>query len=370
VLLAALALYGLGTKAYLIHISAGIVVVGLTLPRAAQYPGVWSEVRKSVAAQIRAASGQRRTGIVSLLVVCLFLGLYWYGRNYALTGNPIYPMGIEVGATKLIAGVQNNFPLSLARLEENLVSFWDKLGDRRGPIVPDLPNTTGWGWIAYGIGVPTLVWAVVRLKRVRIVALGFAVSLMVLFLSARASPWNMRYAIWFPAVLCLTSACFLQALPAGLGVERRVLAGLFVLGAVMNLLPTFNYGRIPLQEFARLLSKPALDRSAASLYLTIGDTYEFALATVPEDEVLGYHVDPNGFIYPLYGPGFSQRIAFIPFVWTDDCETISDAVRSIGTRWLFLGYNIDYRYAGQMRMCAQGGVFTDRGENLYELNHP
>ena len=370
VLLTALALYGLGTKAYLIHVSAGMVVVGLALPRAAQRPGVWSEVRKSVAAQIRAASGQRRAGIVTLLVVSLFLGLYWYGRNFALTGNPIYPMGIEVGATKLIAGVQNNFPVSFARLADNLASFWDKLGDRRGPIVPDLPNTTGWGWIAYGIGLPTLVWAVVRLKLMRIVALGFVVSLLVLFLSARASPWNMRYAIWFPAVLCLTSACFVQALRAGLGLERRVLGGLFVLGAVMNLLPTLNYGRIPLQEFARLLSKPALDRSAASLYLTIGDSYEFALATVPDDEILGYHVDPNGFIYPLYGPSFSQRIAFVRFAWTDNCETIRDAVRSVGTRWLFLGYDIDYRYAGRMQTCAQGDVFTDRGENLYELNHP
>jgi hypothetical protein len=369
-LLLALAFYGLGTKAYLIHVSAGMVVVGLMLPRAAGYRGTWSGLRRAVAAQIRGASRPRLAGLLGLVVISLFLGLYWYGRNYALTGNPFYPMGIELGATTLIAGVQNNFPISLDRLAENLASFWAKLGDRSGPIVPDLPNTTGWGWIAYGIGLPTLVWAAVRLKPVRVVALGFVVSLMVLFLSARASPWNMRYAIWFPAVLCLTSACFLQALPASMGGERRVLGGLFVLGAVMNVLPTLNYGRIPLQDFARLLSKPALDRSAASLYLTVGDTYEFALATVPDDEILGYHVDPNGFIYPLYGPHLSQRIAYVPFASTDRCETIRDAVRAVGTRWLFAGYDIDYRYASRMQTCAREGLFTDRGENLYELTDP
>ncbi len=322
-LLLALGLYGLGTKAYLLHVSVGILVIGLALPWAAENPRVWLEVLGEARAELRAGNALRKVALIGVLGVSLFLGLYWYGRNLALTGNPFYPMGIEVGAETVIAGAHNNFPLSLARLAENLASLWTKFGDRSSPIVPDLPNTTGWGWIAYGIGLPTMVWAVIRVRHVRVVVLGFILSLTVLFLSARASPWNMRYATWFPAALCLTAACFLQALPSAWRGERRALGFLLVVGAVMNVLPTVNYGRVPLEDFARMLAKPALERSAAGLYLTIGDTYEFATGTVPDDEVLGYNVEGNGFIYPLYGSGYTQHVVYVPVGTTDSCRAIA-----------------------------------------------
>ena len=288
-------------------------------------------------AELRAAGRGHLAGLGTLLAISLILGLYWYGRNYLLTGNPFHPMGIDIGTRTVIDGVHNNIPISLTQLADNLESLWAKLGDRSGPIVPDLPNTTGWGWIAYGVGVPTMIWATIRVRQVRVLVLGFIFSLLVLFLSARASPWNMRYATWFPAVLCLTAACFLQALPSTWRGERRALGLLLVVGAVMNVLPTLNYGRVPLGDFARMLAKPALERSAAGLYFTIGDTYEFAVGTVPDDEVLGYNVDGNGFIYPLFGPGYTQRLVYVPLRTTDSCSAIHDAVRSRGTRWLFMG---------------------------------
>ena len=368
-LLLALGLYGLGTKAYLLHVSVGILVIAWMLPREAGNPRAWRRVLGEARAELQAGSARRKAALACLLGVSLFLGLYWYGRNFALTGNPFYPMGVELGAATVIAGAHNNFPLSLARLAENLASFWTKFGDRNGPIVPDLPNTTGWGWIAYGIGLPTTVWALIRLRLVRVVVLGFIVSLAVLFLSARASPWNMRYATWFPAVLCLTAAGFLQALPSEWRGERRALGALLVVGIVMNVLPMLNYGRIPLEEFKRMLAKPALERSAASLYMTIGDSYEFAVATVPDDEVLGYHVSSNGFIYPLFGAGFSQPIAFVRFDRTTPCPQIVEALHAAGTRWLFMGYT-GYREVDRVRSCVKAGFFMDRGESLYELNNP
>ena len=364
-----LGLYGLGTKAYLLHVSVGLVFVAVALPWAAGNPGAWRQAFREAKSELNQGGTRRKAALAAFLATSLLLGLYWYARNLALTGNPFYPMGVEMGTATVIAGVHNNFPISLARLAENLASFWTKFGDRSGPIVPDLPNTTGWGWLAYGIGLPTMVWALVRLRIVRVVVIGFIVSMAVLFLSARASPWNMRYATWFPAMLCLTTACFLQALPSELRGERRALGALLVLGATLNVLPTLVYGRIPLDEFKRMLAKPALERSAAGLYLTIGDTYEFAVATVPDDEVLGYHVSSNGFIYPLYGADLSQPVAYIPFGPTTPCPQLVEAVQEAGTRWLFLGYT-SWRDVDRVRACAQDGFFTFRGENLYELNAP
>jgi hypothetical protein len=134
----------------------------------------------------------------------------------------------------------------------------------------------------------------------------------------------------------------------------------------MNVLPTLNYGRVPLDDIRRMLAKPALDRGAASLYFTIGDTYEFAVGTVPDDEVLGFNVDGNGFIYPLFGPGYTQRLAYVPVQIEDSCQQIGEALRARGTRWLFMGYT-DWRLTGRVRECAGRGFFTDRGEDLYEL---
>lgn len=365
-LLIALALYGLGTKSYLLHISTGVVAIAVALPWAAKNRGRWGQILRTARAELQHAGSGHRWAIGGLLAVSLMLGFYWYGRNFLLTGNPFYPMGIDVGSTTVIEGVHNNIPISLSQLADNLESLWGKLGDRSGPTVPDLPTTTGWGWIAYGIGVPALVWASIRMRHVRVLAIGFVLSLLVLFLSARASPWNMRYATWFPAILCLSSACFLQAMPRDWQGERRALGFLLVVGAIMNVLPTLNYGRVPLDDIRRMLAKPALDRGAASLYFTIGDTYEFAVGTVPDDEVLGFNVDGNGFIYPLFGPGYTQRLAYVPVQIEDSCQQIGEALRARGTRWLFMGYT-DWRLTGRVRECAGRGFFTDRGEDLYEL---
>jgi hypothetical protein len=205
------------------------------------------------------------------------------------------------------------------------------------------------------------------MRHVRVLAIGFVLSLLVLFLSARASPWNMRYATWFPAVLCLTAACFMQALPSTWRGERRTLGVLLVVGAVMNVLPTLNYGRVPLEDIRRMLAKPPLERSAAGLYLTIGDSYEFAVGTVPDDEVLGYNIDGNGFIYPLFGPDFAQRLVYVPLKMTDSCQGIVDAIRSRGSRWLFMG-TTDWRLVDRVRECLAPSFFTDRGEGLYEVS--
>ncbi|MCJ7513409.1 MAG: hypothetical protein MUO23_10625, partial [Anaerolineales bacterium] len=333
-LLLALAFFGLGTKAYLLHVLVGIAAMAWLLPRAAGRGGCWRQVLATSRAQLRAGGRRIWIPLVGMVAVSLFLGLYWYGRNAVLLGNPFYPMGIEFGSAPIVPGVHNNFPVSLTRFLENLEVFGYKFGDRQGPILSDLPNVTGWGWIAYGLGIPTLIWCLVRLKVTRAVIAGFLVSLAVLFLSARASPWNMRYATWFPAVLCLTTTCFLQAVPDAYRLERRVLSALLIIGATLNVLPTVNYGRIPIDEFSRMLSKPALERNAASLYLTIGDTYEFAVAKVPPGETLGYHVNANGFIYPLFRADFSQRIVYIPFENSGSCETLSRVMVDRGTRWL------------------------------------
>ncbi len=366
-LLVMLAFFGLGTKAYLLHILLGIVAMAALIPIASRDRGRWGRLLGAGRSQLKAAPWGKPVGLSFLVVVSLLLGTYWYGRNYALLGNPFYPMGIEFGTSAIIPGVHNNFPISLTRLLENIGSFLDKFGDRRGPILSDLPNVTGWGWIAYGLGIPTLIWSLVRLPLARAVIAGFLLSLAALFLSVRASPWNMRYVTWFPAGLCLTTACFLRALPEAYRLERRSLSTLLVLGAAMNILPTLNYGRVPIQDFARMLAKPALERNAASLYLTIGDTYEFAVAKVPEGELLGYHVNNNGFIYPLYRADFSQHIVYVPFEPTTSCTDLARAVAERGTRWLFLGYT-EWQDNSLVLACADAGFFTFRGEDLYELN--
>ncbi len=165
-----------------------------------------------------------RIAAVWVLAAGLLLGSFWYIRNWALTGNPFFPYGVTVETTQvLLPAAERTTRLDLNNFLNNLGSFAQRFGDRQQRITPDLPNTTGWGWVAYGLGLPALVWGLMRRRGPRVLFAGFAVSLLVLFFSSPNSPWNMRYAIWFPALFALAIGF---AFDGVLSAERGVLRGL------------------------------------------------------------------------------------------------------------------------------------------------
>ena len=358
-----------GTKAYIAHLLPGLALIAaLYLPRGRSLK-LWRGHLAASARQWRALSVSTRAGLGALLCAGLLLGGYWNVRNWILTGNPFYPYGVIVEGSQVIQGPESYYHLGLDRLAENLANFAFKFGDKQAPIRPDLPNTTGWGWFVYGIGLPVALWGLLRRRRIRVLCAGFLISLLVIMLSNRPSPWNMRYVVWFPALFCLVFAVFWDELPTGTRLARGAMSALYVLALSLNFATTLNYDKISAEEFRSMLQLPALRRDAALFEDNMPAPYAKAVEFVPNDALLGYNVHNNGFVYPLYRSDFSQRIIYVPFSPQASCEGIAGSMRERGTRYLLVApeHTQDENIA-RLRECAGAGtVIRERAQGLYVL---
>ncbi len=360
-------LYALGTKAYILHLTPGVLVLA-----AAGGDGLSLRERaRRFAAGVRADLPRRFRDhgvFLSLLLAGgLCLGLYWNLRNWALTGNPFYPYGVTVANRAILDTGLGGFRFDLQNLVANLQLLAAKFGDKAMRIVPDLPGTTGWGWVAYGMGLPAAVWAWIHTRNIRPAAAAFSVSLLTLLLSSPTSPWNMRYVTWFPAALAIGLGAFMShALEAGILVRRMVIS-FFAFCVAMNTLMVLNYNLIPFREFQQMLARPTWERHAGVLHVRVPVEYESVYQFVPPDARLGYNVDTNGFVYPLYRADFSQRLVYVPFTPRDSCESIAEAMRSRGTRYLFVApeHSDDLNIARLRECAAEGSVLRERAIGLY-----
>jgi hypothetical protein len=358
-----------GTKAYLIHILPGLALVAL-LVRSKKgvlewFQWIWSEVindwvdRKSWI----------RIVLICVLICAVGLGLYWNLRNWILTGNPFYPYGVQVeGGTVFDEGDKDMY-LNLYRLEMNLKSLAWKFGDRQYRIGTDLTDSTGWGWFAYIVGIPTLIVSFFMRRDLRILSAGLLLSLLLIFFSIRPSPWNMRYLLWFPAIFSFGFAVWmdqLKPLSRWPGLVIPVVAAFLML---VNTGIVWNYGNIPADKITKMLSLSIYDRDSAKLAISMPREYENALEIVPENATLGYNVIGNGFVYPLYRADYSQKLVYIPISLDGTCEDIAEAMSSRGTRYLFVApEHTDDEVLGFLHQCGNAEEYLrERSFNLYVI---
>jgi len=356
-----------GTKVYIAHILPGMILIA-----ALHQPGwrslqLWRNHLSEAVRQLRQETIWVQTGLGLLLCSGLLLGGYWNIRNWILTGNPFYPYEVTVEGAPIFRAGDRTARLELARLFGNLENLASKFGDKQDPIRPDLPNTTGWGWVVYSVGLPAALWGLIRRRRLRVLSAGFLVSLLGVMLSNRPSPWNMRYVIWFPALFCLALAILWDEQPAGTRWARRGLAVLFALALGLNFVTTLNYNKISADEFRGMLELPALRRDAAVFEDNMPRSYANAVEFVPNDALLGYNVHNNGFVYPLYRADYSQHIVFVPFSAEDTCEAIAERMTERGTRYLLVAPEHTHNSnLARLRECSrQDTVIRERAQGLY-----
>lgn len=326
----------IGTKAYIIHLLPGLLLIAFLYWRGIQQ-SIGSRLSlRSIRDRVLEWTALKRFMILIIIALAFFLAGYWNLRNLILTGNPFYPYGVAIQSETIIGGEGKTAHLSLDRLAANLLSLAEKFWDRQAPIGPDLTNTTGWGWFSYSIGLAGLIWGVVRSRDIRILFSGFGLSLILLFLSDRPSPWNMRYALWFPAIISIAFAYFWDYMLAHNPRPLAYAAFLVMASFGLNVLMVLNYNLISPGRFRDILSLPPLERDTAKLGINMPPEYEAALEAVPPDEPLGYNVHANGFIYPLYRADFSQHLIYIPISLNDDCMDVATRMANHGTRYLFV----------------------------------
>jgi len=362
-------LFAVGTKTYMVHLFPGLVLVGI---------GVVLKIHKesnanSLIRQMRSeldALGKRGKGLFALLLcMAIFLGGYWYVRNLVQTGSPFFPYGVRIEGETVLESEGNTIDLSPENFLYNLQAFASKFGDKQYRIVPDLSNTTGWGWIIYGMGLVAAGWALIQKKEFRLLFTGFLASFLVIAISLPRSPWNLRYVIWLPAIFAIGLGLFFEYTHQWPVSGRKVLVGLFWFCLGMNGIMSLTYNLIPIGQIGSMLALPALERDAGKFHLQVPVEYESVYQYVPNDVVLGYNLHENGFVYPLLRADLSQDLAYIPVRENETCPQIADELRSKDTRYLFVApvHTEDY-VIGILEKCASSGeILRERAPGLFVI---
>ncbi len=366
-LLALIALLAAGTKAYLLHLLPGVAVLGILAARNAGSLSILVQRIRSARESWRVRLLSGKLALLALVLAGMLLGGYWNVRNWVLKGNPFYPYGVTIQGAEVFTEGDRTAQLAVDRLWVNLSSLRERFGDGAERVQPDLTNTTGWGWFFYGLGLPVMIWATIRKEAFRLLLAGFVLSLLLMLLSIRPSPWNMRYLTWFPALASFAYALFLDELTAGPKLQQLGAHLLFWLALGLNIAMTLNYNRISADEFRSMLRLPARERHAALFEDNMPTEFRNANELVPPDAVLGYNVRGNGFIYPLYRADFAQRIVYIPFSSEDSCKDIAETMKENGTRYLLVAaeHTYDSNIAKLRECAAQDTPIRERARGLY-----
>jgi hypothetical protein len=360
----------LGTKTYLLHLTPILLLVGVEGIWGIRKESRWGEISHTASEEIAGWSRWFRILIIILLISGAVLALYWNVRNWIVIGNPFYPYIVDIGEIQVIEMEGQDFGIDLWRLEMNFKSLAWKFGDRRGRITPDLTDTTGWGWVVYGIGIPTLVWGLFTKRSLRVLSIGFLLSLILIFFSTQPSPWNLRYILWFPAIFIFALIAYIDEITTKKTPLRVAFLSITVLCMGMNFVSIWNYGNVRHEEFRRMQDYPLWERGSANFGGSMPPEYANTLEIVPADAVLGYHVHSNGFVYPLYRPDYSQELAYIPIQEDATCGEVAQAMEAKGTRYLMVApeHTTD-EILGFMHQCGEAEeVIRERSFNLYVLN--
>ena len=352
--LVALAL-GAGTKATVVFALPGVVFVGVVACRGRpDWPAVRAELRaRSAFAGALAAAG-------------LLLGLTWYVRNAVLFGNPFYPVDVRLFGRLICgngegAGQLGTF--SLRVLAENVQALvGQKIVDPE-PYYADLPGCAGWGWFAVCCGLPAAAVACRRSRPLRLLLGGFILSGLTVLSMVSADPWNMRFLLWFPAVLAL---CFVVAMP-GQG-EAAVRTGLTVLAAVctaLNVAGVLGGGCLGVEEWLSLARTPVLERGSAMVTHVHGENQRGIAEGVPASAAIGFVGGNFSAPYPLYGPGLQRRVDYLR---AGEQMQLEASLRRRGLRYLYVASIGFSPVLGEVNKQVESGPFRRLRGGLYRYD--
>ncbi|WP_031386721.1 hypothetical protein [Desulfonatronum thiodismutans] len=289
--------------------------------------------------------------VLSIVLISLMLGGYWYARNAVVYGNPFHPTSLRVAEQVVTGrggsggGQQGSFSIESAK-EDIRNLFSRKIFDAGGQYNSDLASMTGWGWFAFACGWPAVLFCLFLHRSFLLLAGGFLFSFLLLLGWVDPDPWNMRFAQWFPAIAALGVGVLLShtiIVPT----IRRALILLAIWTTMLNGLGIVGNGYSTVDDWRNFIQTPVKDRSSnAPLQRQIAER-------VPEGERMAFFVESNDRFYPLYHPDFSRDL-----VYPDDrSRGFAVAMREYGVRYLFFGEWVKHK---RMRAVLDDDLENER----------
>jgi hypothetical protein len=244
-------------------------------------------------------SGPRASGtLATLAAAALGVGAFWYLRNWAVFGNPIYPMGPGGMRTASSGSLIQRVGPSLQSLRENLACFVDlRVYDASAPPDPLCTATFGWGPAGFALGAVALIPVLRSDVLMRRLAAGLGLAAASIFTLVELDAWNNRF------------VGFLAVLPA-LALARvwdryRFVPLLGGLALLLQFVETAVPGNLPPEQLRTMLSQGWRDRASIP-----------APAESREGRV-AFASDDFGLAYPLYLPSYSRSVIYLREDTTD-----------------------------------------------------
>ena len=340
---------GTGIKPYMVFLMPGLMIIAVW--RLWNRPILFSEIFPR---------DKGYTAALMIVGISMFLCFYWYFRNYLLFKNPFYPTDFSLFGQLVFGdghghGQQGSFQwksiyLSIRSLIE------DKIFDRSEPYTADLGGISGWGWFAFACGLPASLIALIMNKDYRWLSAGFLVSLLSLLGFVQHDGWNMRFTLWFPALLVIGFGIFMESMRTK--IFRSGLIMLAIACAGLNYTGTLSTGYTLPAEWKSRAETSVWRRTI------IPEEIHQALRHVPAYETLAYFTHGNAWIYPLYGPDYSRHIRYLPMKTNMD---VPSEMMKAGVRYLLI-YEADNNWNALLETDVSRGRLRRITKGLYTLD--
>jgi hypothetical protein len=267
------------------------------------------------------ASSARKTLLLAAAVTVI-IGGWWYVRNFATTGNPLYPYSVRLLGWTLFpgpkevaevltvpsAGADDPWPVAVVLSWASDLDFWNQgsydYQQRLGGLGPV------WVWL----GLPLLAVMVAVLVRGRQIVALLPLAAVGLVFVIQPYSWWARFTLPLASLGAIAAAWAASTAPwRWVRIVLR-LSALFlaIAGVLMSSYTVDPAGRaadLPATRVVALIGSSAEKRSLGRLFHT---EYAF-LDRVPEHAtiVVDTAAEPVRFISPLFGPRFTRRV--LPF---------------------------------------------------------
>lgn len=232
--------------------------------------------------------------------LALFVGSFWYFRNIARFGNPLYP--VEIGYVSE-DGIQSGM-FSIANLCTALrIMFVDGGILDGGWITPNLSRMTGWGWFSVACAIPASIVFATTSRRFAFLLAGQVLSAIIILGIVLADSSCLRFLLWIPGPLAIGfagAASRAGRLPKPIAVILVVAA---TAATALNLVTGLaNAQRIDWpQQLHAVGRRPGLN-----------GFWQACLARfVPANEDIAVFMYREGPLYLAYGPNFSRGVVTI-----------------------------------------------------------
>jgi hypothetical protein len=279
------------------------------------------------------------------LLAASVLGMFWYVRNALWYGNPSYPVtaqGLDLGGVHVQVGP------SLASLESNFSSLLTSLvSDRLLPYQTDSYRTAGWGVTAFASGAVGLIHAMREDRTLRRLTVGFGLSLATVLMLVSHDGWYPRFALFFPAILCVGAA--------RLASISRPIAWLVFVGAFLQFGSTLTSRDLVPSKTMALLRQSWRERSVGPLYYT---------RELPAGEAVAVYSTVRSITYILYSPDFSRRVVYLR---VSNAEEMMERMKREGIRYVYVDVSSAHRKQ-QILDLVQESRLRSLNERLYVLN--